>query len=121
MSAYRIAYEVKDGAVKITSVTPVQTRVPPSPPARVLDTGTGSWVEVRDEAGSRIWGRVLDESLLAGEARLQVGDGIGTMTRVPLKTLTDFVLVPAAEGGSVHFLHRSGAGERPRTLASRKF
>lgn len=121
MSAYRVVYEVVGGAVKITDVKPVNTRVPPSAPDHVLDAGTGTWVEVRDAEDSRIWARVLDENFLGGEARVQVGDGIGTMTRVPLSKLTERVLVPAVEGGSVHFLHRADAGKKPKSLASTKF
>jgi hypothetical protein len=120
MSAYRIVYEVAEGTVRIVSATPVQTRVPPTAPHQVLDTGTGSWVEVRDREENRIWGRVLDENFLAGEARLQVGDGIGSMTRVPLRKLSERVLVPAVDGGSVHFLHRDEAGVEPKYLASRE-
>lgn len=120
MSAYRIVYEVADRRVRITGAKPVRTRVPPTASHRVLDSGTGSWVEVRDPEGKRVWGRVLDENFLAGEARLQLGDGIGTMTRVPLGKLTERVLVPAVKGGSVHFLHRGEAGQEAKSLASRE-
>ena len=89
-------------------------------PAAVLDTGVGAWVEVRDAAGKRIWGRVLDENFLAGEARVQRGDGIGTMTRVPLRSLTERILVPSARGGTVLFLNRAKTGARPKVLAQRK-
>lgn len=116
MTALRVTYELKSERVKIISTKPVTTRVPPSPPSSVLDRGTGAWIEVRDAKGERIWARLLDENFLAAEIRTQTGYGIGNLTRVAQKSLTERVLIPCAEGGKVLFLHRAAVGKKPKVL-----
>lgn len=116
MSASRITYEVKKGEVKITRTKRVNTRLPPSTPSKILDSGVGSWVEVRDARGSRIWGRTLDENFLNNLASTQIGDGLGTMTRVAIKKMKEQILVPFVDSGTVYFMHRAQCGKKPDVL-----
>lgn len=117
MTALRITYAIAGGTVRITAARPVDARVAPPVPDRTLDAGTGTWIEVRDAEDRRIWARVLDEHTFAGTLRMQAGDGIGTMTRVPVDRVTDTVLVPAAEGGRVLIRSQASGEGEAATLA----
>lgn len=121
MSAYRLKYQLENKIVTIVAAKAVNTRVPPSAPKNAIDKGTGAWVEVQNRAGITLWRRTLDENFLAGEARLQLGDGIGTMTRVPVKKVTEQILVPFVADGVALFLYRDKPGAKPRVLTEHKF
>lgn len=85
MSAIRLTFSVVSGKPEFTGAKRITMRVPPARNVERIDTEAGTWLEILDKSGNRLFASIVDPAVLSPMVEVRTGVGEPGLTMVKSK------------------------------------